>query len=379
MQKSLKINRKKYILDCSLLQPGDIILTGSKEPVSLAVRAATASRFSHAAIYVGKTTIEATLAGVFSKNPQRLAFSSPDDVAVMRSKHTLSEIDRRRVCSFARSLTGSLYALDEAITIRARSILSINETRKQFCSRLVAQSYASIEYDFINLRNPSYCTPRQLYLCKAFEEINEIVRVGNDHELQFAASPDPNVEHQRQTYDWLNKVRALAKDNELLSETNIQTINDVNEFLLQHPGYDEKICEFMTASGYLEFYNYDVKVNPYRYNEQWFLLTIQKYLDGQEFLQGELDKEDEMCSRFLHMLNGYLTYFDKRDLKYFRLHVQLYMNLLAGVFRRFSVMKYALEITGQRTKADMLTKVLFIVAKAYNSGRRRLEGSNANR
>lgn len=40
---------RKYILERSLLQPADIILTGDKGGVSLSVRAATISRYSHAA------------------------------------------------------------------------------------------------------------------------------------------------------------------------------------------------------------------------------------------------------------------------------------------------------------------------------------------
>ncbi len=47
---------RKYILERSILQPADIILTGDKGWVSLSVRAATVSRYSHAAIYVEHTT-----------------------------------------------------------------------------------------------------------------------------------------------------------------------------------------------------------------------------------------------------------------------------------------------------------------------------------
>lgn len=73
---------KKYILNISGLQAGDIILTGGKEIASLSVRAFTASRYSHAALFVGDTTIEATLEGVFSTNPQRTlnAFFSTDQM-----------------------------------------------------------------------------------------------------------------------------------------------------------------------------------------------------------------------------------------------------------------------------------------------------------
>ncbi|SUP04970.1 Uncharacterised protein [Vibrio cincinnatiensis] len=65
---------KKLILDVPSLKLGDVILTSEKGFASIGVRAATLSKYSHAAIYVGGTMIEATLGGVFSKNPQRLLF-----------------------------------------------------------------------------------------------------------------------------------------------------------------------------------------------------------------------------------------------------------------------------------------------------------------
>ena len=234
------------------------------------MKISTASRYSHAAIYVDGTTIEATLGGVFSKSAQRLAFDQPTDVAILRSRRPLSREQTEQICMFARSKTGSLYALNEAITVRARSILKIEETRKQFCSRLVAQAYEHIGYNFINLRSPSYCTPRQLSLCKAFEKVKDAVRIATDDEISFAESEDPNMENQRQTFEWLNKVRALAKTATATTQVDIQTLNDVNDFLIENPSFDGKISSWVKESGYLEFHDHDEKTNTYRYNKELF-------------------------------------------------------------------------------------------------------------
>ena len=61
----------KYVIDHTKLKPCDIILTSDKTFTSKGIRLATLGRYSHAALYVGGTTIEATLNGVFSKNIQR--------------------------------------------------------------------------------------------------------------------------------------------------------------------------------------------------------------------------------------------------------------------------------------------------------------------
>ena len=149
---------KKYIINRFKLEPCDIILTSDKTFSSKGIRLATLGKYSHAAIYVGGTIIEATLKGVFSKNTQRIIFDKENQVAVFRSKKPLSEIEVKKICEYARAQVGSLYTIPEAITIRARSMLGILETRKQFCSRLVAKAYEAAEYDLANLRGcPRFC------------------------------------------------------------------------------------------------------------------------------------------------------------------------------------------------------------------------------
>ncbi|MNJ87966.1 hypothetical protein D3C87_55020 [compost metagenome] len=358
----------KYILERSLLEPADIILTSSKTSSSLAIRAATISRYSHAAIYVGDTTIEATLDGVFSKNPQRLVFDRPSDVAVFRSKRTLTEQETNQICSYARSQTGSLYALTEAITIRARSSLGLEETKRQFCSRLVAQSYAFAKFDFINLRKPSYCTPRQLSLCKAFEKIEGVIRPATDDEVAFAKTPDPNIENQRQTYEWLNKVRSIVKEEKTLSHIEIQTINDVNDFLLLHPEFDKQIAGFMKASGYLDFYNHDTEINQFRYNKQLFILVMATQSNAKTFLEFELDKEPNLFTKFTNMLEAFIRYCQQLDLDCFRHHLRLYINLTTGVLVRLDVIAHGYSSIGDHEAAAMINDLSKLVKNVIDAG-----------
>jgi hypothetical protein len=63
-----------------------------------------------------------------------------------------------RVCLFVRQGIGSEYSTREAV----RSVIGGSDqwTRKQFCSRLVAQAYASAGIKFDD--DPNYCAPADL-------------------------------------------------------------------------------------------------------------------------------------------------------------------------------------------------------------------------
>lgn len=335
------MNTKKYILDLSKLEPGDIILTGEKTLPSVAVKVATLSRFSHAALYVGGTIIEATLPGVFSKNPQRLLFDSPNQVAVLRSKAQLSEGQKRAVCSYAQAMVGSVYALNEAVTIRARSVLGLESTRKQFCSRLVAQAYEYAEFDLMNLRTPSFCTPRQLSLCRAFKRVDLVLREAKPGEIEFAGTTDPNIEHQKQTFNWLHQVRSLVGADPKYSDVDVRTINDVDLLLLSHPELDSAISNYVKGSGYLDFYKYDVAKNAYRYNSQEFIAVIVGTDNPVQALLSELRKEPSLCDRFVRNLFGYVEKLKRSDLEYFRLHFKLYCDLLTQIGTRLRAIRSA--------------------------------------
>lgn len=365
------MDETKYTLERSLLRPADIILTRDKTLVSAGIRVATLGKYSHAAIYVGGTTIEATLKGVFSKNPQRLIFNRASDVAVYRSKKELSERELEVICSHAQSKVGSLYALDEAVTIRARSLLRLEEKKRQFCSRLVANAYAHIGYDFINLRNPAYCTPNQLGLCKAFEKIDGIVRPATIGEVEFSATPDPALENLNQTYEWLNRVRSLVI-SKFPKEWDIQTINDVNEFLKVHSELDEEISGYVKESGYLDFYRRDEEINPQRYDERLFVFFLMNSVDPESLIESELEKEDGIIRRFAVMLDSYIALSKIMNLQYYFLHVSLYTNLMKHIHRRVEVIRNALEMTGNNELADDISLLVDTAGKIAAAGEEHL-------
>ncbi|CAD7534332.1 hypothetical protein G9455_11570 [Aeromonas hydrophila] len=327
----------KYIIERSKLEPGDIILTSEKSWSSAGIRLATLGKYSHAAIYVGKTIIEATLDGVFSKNPQRILVDKPNQIAVFRSKKPLTVDEVTTICKYARTQIGSLYAIPEVVQYKARSLLRIEETKKQFCSRLVAKSYEAANYDLKNLKYPSFCTPKQLGLCKAFEQVDDIVRLATEPEIKFSKTKDLNIIHLQDTYEWLNKTRYLVKAFSLENEFDIQSISDVSQFLINKPRFDHDISSYVRESGYLEFYNCDRSINPYRYEKSLFLNVLACHPEPLAFLEEEYSKEPDLINTYETNLSGYMEYNNQRKLEFFMLHIQLYIHLLSIIHTRLSI------------------------------------------
>ncbi|MFQ1895816.1 YiiX/YebB-like N1pC/P60 family cysteine hydrolase [Aeromonas veronii] len=327
----------KYIIERSKLEPGDIILTSEKSWSSVGIRLATLGKYSHAAIYVGKTIIEATLDGVFSKNPQRILADKPNQIAVFRSKKPLNKDEVIAICKYARSQVGSLYAIPEVIQYKPRSLLRIEETKKQFCSRLVAKSYEAANYDLKNLKHPSFCTPKQLGLCKAFEQIDDIVRLATEAEIEFSKTKDMNIVHHQHTYEWLNKTRKLVEAFSLENEFDIQSINDVSKFLINKPRFDDDISSYVKESGYLEFYKCDLSINRYRYERPLFLNALAHQPDPLAFLAEEYDKEPDLINNYKTNLLGHIKFNNLRKLDFFMLHIKLYIHLLSVIHTRLSL------------------------------------------
>ncbi|OOX27050.1 hypothetical protein BJL83_23310 [Vibrio parahaemolyticus] len=360
---------KKLIIDVPSLKLGDVILTSEKGLASKGVRAATLSKYSHAAIYVGGTMIEATLGGVFSKNPQRLLFDSERQVAVYRYRAELDENQIKNVCNYARSKTASLYTIPEAATLRIREILNKPESKKQFCSRLVALSYSENGVDLGNIRNPAYCTPKQLSLCKVFYKVNNIVREAEEHEIAFAKTDDPNIPHQKDTIAWVNKVRELVKIKGLSKDFDIQSITDVDEFLELNHQYDELVVSYINSGGYLTHYNFDTKRNPYRYNPILLESVVKERNNKDAFFNEQLSKELDIINLYSENLNRYLNYYVNYNLNYYREHCLLYMNLLTGIYVRAKFLHQVSKKYSNDDVANISGEVLRVAAVNCGKGK----------
>jgi hypothetical protein len=252
----------QYIIDKSKLQAFDIILTREETKRSKAIRGISFGDYSHALICLNSSSlIEATIEGrVFTENVQRLIFDKADDCKVLRFKSILTKEQQEKMNFFLRDQIGVRYSIKEAIQIPFFSMTKkTTEDSGQFCSRLVAQAYQSVDINLVT--NPNYCTPENLNSSEYLHDIPDVIRIATSEDIEIYERPSQIKENQIQTYIWLDKVAELAKKENF----KIYKQNDVGMFLLEHPSYDDEVCSYVRNTNYLENYKQDEIVHPFRY------------------------------------------------------------------------------------------------------------------
>lgn len=322
-----------YMLDGDLLELADIVLVSDDKMQSRAIRGATNGPFSHAAINVGHSLIEATLkGGVFSKSPQRLFRDRADQFMVLRMRASLDRAQRQAVCEFVRLRVGTLYSVAEA----ARS-LSSNEdgarTRRQFCSRLVAEAYASVGISLVD--RPSYCSPNDIFRSPLLESVEGVVRRITDADRALVAGKDQAADHQVSTFAWLKAARTIAARRGV----DIQTISDVLEFVILNPDCDESITSAVEATTYLQDHQLDLSCAPYKYDPEAYLTKVSAA--GSEVdtvLANELSKELSMVRTAMGNRAQFIAWAPRR-LRFVDVHVALYDRLLTMSETRVAIIR----------------------------------------
>lgn len=357
-----------YIVDYNKLLPGDIVLSAERALPSKAIRAATAARYSHAAVWVGGSLIQATLDGVFSANPQRVHFAQSADAAVYRSRTPLTERQAALICNYARSCVGSLYALSELalLTLGRFKKIGMPATKRQFCSRLVAMAYAYAGYELNERISPEFCTPRMISLSRKLQAVPGMIRLANLEELDIAASPDGIRMNQEQLFKWVNGIRSIVEaDPSLRDKFDIQSDSDAYKLLLAHPELDGQATKLLRESGYLSFYNHDATVerNSYRYDKSAMDEALREK-DPVVLLHSELDKEPRMFDRFDSMRMSMSMYYRDTGLEFFRELVMLYRNLLHVVGVRLDVIAYGFDRAGDAAVAESVRQLLALTERA---------------
>lgn len=332
----------KYLLDFEKLVPGDILLESGTSKFGSVIKTVTRSNFSHAMIYVGHSIIHALTDGVYSINPQRVLVDDPNGLKVLRLKTALSAQSRIAVVNYARNLSGSIYSIPEAgKSAFLKKTNKKTESKHQFCSRLVAQSYRQIGLNIVN--NPDYCTPEDINRSNSLEEVSGVIRQATEQEIAFAESENPIRENQKRMFLWLNQAR------EVFSERNIeiQTEADVTSSLMTNKDLDGLICKYIIESGYLEHYDFDKKINPYRYDVNAFLDKCSSPDQALDRFFGDIDKEPGEITRHSNNYFASGLNFVHLGLEYHKLHQKLYRNLLLMSRDRLVVLYKVAEILKQ--------------------------------
>lgn len=322
-----------YIFERSFLKPGDIILTAQIGAISKAVRIATFSRFSHAILYVGDGSfIHSDGQGVHSNNIQRLLFKNESHAEVCR---VLDKSYAYKAVKFARYQIGTSYSVKEAVRTK-NPLYKGEKLNRQFCSRLVAQSY---EYAGLKLvDNSDYCTPKELQKSSHTNTIFGCLRLAEEREIEFANSDSPIQKQTEITNLILKAVRELTG-------SDIQNFENLHQFVINNPTHDAEITNIVINSGYLTMFDYEFTQNPWRYDGQLFLSLDIDESYKKEAAEFELESAENQAKLYSQNHLMFQNVRGRIPLRYFKMQKYLYKNLINSMNKRIEAARFVIENT----------------------------------
>lgn len=304
-------------LNEAVLLVGDIILTTTPKLVSKSIRKITKSDISHAMIYVdGYSVIDATNEGVQARNTQRLFYEEFCSVHVLRCKKALSPESVRIIVDYARQQIGVRYSIREAVSTITKQPTQV--TRKQFCSRLVAQAYQTAKISLV--KDADYCTPENLRQSSIlFEVSGATIPVSEDEVRRWKNHPDI-------TEITRNAINAIL-DQARQKAPSVEELNDIDAHLIEYPDDDAFICQLYMSSGFLDIWKTNVTQNPW----QTDLEKMDSWAGPKEFLEKycrlTLSEGTAGQDRFSRNRDIYLNYLTQHSLKTFEVLADLYSTL----------------------------------------------------
>lgn len=297
------------------LKVGDIILTTTAAAVSKAIRVATRSDISHAMVYVeDRSVIDATSEGVQARNTQRLLFEDDCKIYALRLRDGISTDQLRAVCMFVRSKIGTQYATKEAV----RTVVggAREWTRKQFCSRLVAQAFEAAGVRLVD--NPNFCAPADLKSSPLLVEVENPAVLMPEQELAVWEGRADVPQMMR------NAINAVF-DGARRKSSDIQTFDDLHIYLATHPEDDGYFCELLESSGYLTVWQAEQWKNPWQYDLE--LMSRAPADEIESYCQSVLANEAAGPNRYVINLGGYRRFARQYGLRFFALLEALYRHL----------------------------------------------------
>lgn len=299
----------------TLLKPGDIILTTSTEAVSKAIRIATRSDISHAMVCVeGHSVIDATAEGVQARNTQRLFYEDGCSIHIRRLREGVTSAQLNAVITFMRGHIGTQYSTKEAVQTALGG--TRRPSRKQFCSRLVAQAFSHAGIDLVG--NVNFCSPAELKNSPLLVAIdNPAVDVSAEEKARWDQHLDSTEMMRKAINDILDGARTKNKD--------IQTFDDIHRHLVAHPEDDDAFCTLLERSGYLMLWQIELEKNPWQYDVA--LMNAEPSEDFEAYCRTTLRDQENGPHRYIVNRGGYALFRRQVDLRFFRLMAELYNHL----------------------------------------------------
>jgi len=209
--------------------------------------------------------------------------------------------------------------------------------RRQFCSRLVAQAYRDAGVNLV--ADADFCHPGELLKSEALFEVPNVLReLCLEEEADWRGDID-NVQVMRDSTNTL-----LQQARKLSSE--IESLNDIDAYLVEHPEGDAHLVQALHSSRYLELWQDEFERNSWQYH-----VALMEGHDGSEERKRryctELLEDDELCqNRFILNHAGYVTMNTLHPRQYFALMVELYDLLTQFHARRIKTATIWLERRG---------------------------------
>jgi hypothetical protein len=318
-----------------LIQPGDVVLTTTPERMSQTIRMVTGADISHAMICVGKSSvIDSTGDGVHARNLERIILEPGCAGHVLRLVKPLTTAQLHSVISFARAAVGTRYTMTGA----AKSVLAgFVAGRRQFCSRLVAQAYRNAGVNLVS--DADFCHPGELLKSTALVEVPNVLRnLSPEEEANWREDID-NVQVMR------DSTNALLREARKLS-SEIESLNDIDAYLIEHPEGDAHLVEALRSSRYQELGQDEFERNSWQYH-----IALMEGHDGsterkQRYCEELLADERLGQNRFVLNHAGYVTLNTLHPRQYFALKIELYDLLTQFHARRIKAATTWLERRG---------------------------------
>lgn len=307
------------------LKKGDIVLTtSSSKKTSGIIRTVTNSDISHAMICVSYgSVIDSTGDGIQARNIQKILYDDSCAIHILRTKEPLSEEIIDQITDYARSLIGTRYSVFEAAASVAPKLMKKSGS-KQFCSRMVARSYAYAGVSLVV--NPDYCTPNDIKKSELLFFVDEPSVQVDEEEIQVIKNLGDTTEGMRNvTNQLLSELREI--------EPSIESINDIDGLIVRRPELDPMVSKILKESGYLDFWKVELSRFPWRYDPLKIVQFYHALKDPEVLLDycHETIKQDR---------NG--------DFKHWQLNAQVYR----GLHERFNLETFALY-------AELYLKIYF--------------------
>ena len=147
-------------------------------------------------------------------------------------------------------------------------------------------------------------------------------------DIDFANSENP-------IYDFVEAQFQLLLGSRKVTGSDLQTIRQVSDYVIENPQYDEPLCKVLRESDYLNIYKREEELNPWHYDKGQFM----KRYKGNEIHAAHGLKRTtlNLLSLYKSNLEAISSAYSSTNLEYLGLMKTLYENLVKQCQERISL------------------------------------------